>query len=38
MLNRILKFDILRVPPLQIPPKKSKILEFGKANFTIGHI
>jgi hypothetical protein len=28
-LLRILKFDILRVPPIQIPTKKGKNLEFG---------
>jgi hypothetical protein len=27
-LLRILKFDILRVPPMQIPSKKGKNLEF----------
>jgi hypothetical protein len=26
---RILEFDILRVPPIQIPTKKGKILKFG---------
>jgi hypothetical protein len=31
---KILKFDILRVPPIQIPPKKGKNLEFCSANFT----
>jgi hypothetical protein len=29
-----LKFAILRVPPIQIPTKKGKILKFGEANFT----
>jgi hypothetical protein len=32
-----LKFGILRVPPIQIPPKKGQNLEFGKANFTLEH-
>jgi hypothetical protein len=26
--TRILKFGILRVPPIQVPPKKGKNLEF----------
>jgi hypothetical protein len=30
-----LKFGILRVPPIQIPTKKGKNLEFGYANFTL---
>jgi hypothetical protein len=32
---RILKFGILRVPPIQLPPKKGKNLEFCSANFTV---
>jgi hypothetical protein len=32
---KILKFDILRVPSIQIPPKKGKNLEFCSANFTV---
>jgi hypothetical protein len=32
---KILKFYILRVPPMQIPPKKDKNLEFCLANFTV---
>jgi hypothetical protein len=35
---RILKFDILRVPPIQISPKKGKKLEFCKANFPVEQI
>jgi hypothetical protein len=31
----MLKFDILRVPPIQILPKKGKNLEFCSANFTV---
>jgi hypothetical protein len=29
LILRILKFDILREPPIQIPSKKGKNLEFG---------
>jgi hypothetical protein len=32
---KILKFDILRVPSIQIQPKKGKTLEFGSAKFTV---
>jgi hypothetical protein len=32
---KILKFDILRVPPIQISPKKGKNHEFCSANFTV---
>jgi hypothetical protein len=32
---KLLKFGILRVPPIQIPAKKGKNLEFCSANFTV---
>jgi hypothetical protein len=32
---KILKFDILRVPSIQISPKKGKNLVFCSANFTV---